>query len=60
MVKVKVLKFDVNTRTQEITEQEQPETPINPPQPTPKGLDFEKLKQVLKQKGIINDYSEVE
>jgi len=60
MVKVKVLKYDVITKKEEITEEDIPENPINPPEPIEKGIDLKKLKQILKQKGIINDYSEIE
>ena len=60
MVKVKVLKFNAKTKKEEITEEDITEPLNTPSEPIPKGLNFEKLKQVLKQKGIINDFSEVE
>jgi len=60
MVKGKVLKYDVITKKEEITEEDIPEPLNTPPEPLDKGLDFKKLKQILKQKGIIKDFSEVE
>jgi len=59
MVKVKGIKYDVKTKREEIVE-EDIELPQEPSTSEIKGIDFQKLKKVLKQKGIINDESEIE
>jgi len=59
MEKVKGIKYNAKTKKEEIVE-EDIELPQPPSTPEIKGIDFQKLKTVLKAKGIINDFSEIE
>jgi len=57
MVKARRIIYDV--KTGELKEEEFEYEPIPAPPPLP-GIDIEKLKDVLLEKGIISDKSEVE
>ena len=57
-MKTKRIITDCKTGKQEIEEYEFIAQPA--PAPSKKGINPEKLKEVLKSKGIINDYEEVE
>jgi hypothetical protein len=57
-MKTKRILTDCKTGKQKIEEYEFIEQPE--PEPPKKGIDQEKLKEVLKSKGIINNYREVE
>ena len=57
MVQAKRIKVDCKTgkQTEEFYEHTQTDDYVEP-----KGLNFNKLKQVLKDKGVIDDFLEVE
>lgn len=57
MVLVKVLEVNAETKESKTVEKD---ITLPLPVPEPKGLDFEKLKTLLLNKGIIADKSEVE
>jgi hypothetical protein len=56
---MKGYKIDTKTGEIKLVEDKTP-LPISPLYQEPKGIDFEKLKEVLVKKGIIKDKSEIE
>jgi len=51
---------NIDVRTGHVTYNEVDSPRISPPAPLPVGIDLLKLKAVLKERGIIADFSEVE